>query len=281
MSEEKERITHYDGRERELQETIEIQNLSKEVMRLVDGMDSSDFSAELIEAIVDRHSNSLNGDESSSKQASSPTIDIESSIQPGAFHELATGEPDKKDQDDLTEAPDQNDQEIGCLQPTNSEAETETSSRKPHPVLIGGDTLSVVAVRISPEEEEERVRQRVISQAVQADVVGEEHPSEETEQPSSKGASNRKWILSVGVAFLVIFGLVVGLAVGLTQNKGSTNNSADKDEGPSTLSTPAFKSTLQAVRERDVLRCGSPDAFYVINFNEEGERIGFEVDLVS
>lgn len=128
---------------------------------------------------------------------------------------------------------------------------------------------------MSPEEEERRVLQRVINQAVRADEVVPEEAAQ-TSQQTVKNKNQSRWLM--GAAFLAILGLVIGLSVGLTRDKGGSSgasNAKEEDE------KPTFKPTLQEIRERGVLRCGLPNAFYLINYDDNGERVGLEVDLVS
>lgn len=312
MAEEKTRITHDDEQELELQETNEIRHLSEAVMQLVqDG--SEQFSAEMI-AEIDRRNNTS----PRAVPSGVARVDSESALQPGAFlvyrgtsqrvtaeHALTVEcsmELTVQDlEEELRQQANENDV-IGMIHTQESEGEangrlqtisnrsisqTDTTFRREQVRLpMDGSALSVVATRVTPEDEEERVLRRVLSQAVQADVVVPVGPPEKEPIEISKWISKRKWALGVGVAFLVIIVLAVGLVVGLTQhNAENTSSNAElDDEDPSSSSpqaAPSFKPTLEAVRERGVIRCGLPDVHFLINFDENGERVGLEVDLVS
>lgn len=293
MAEEKARITHYhDGRERELQESHEIQNLSEEVMRLVqDG--SREFSAEMIARVAPENSSlSSNLD---AKRSSAPRCDKEG---PGAFFvsqgnvervtaehahlvENSTEFAGQEEDDDELKQPGNENYAAGLLerQETAGDGSVGLLSTTPTIAELDRSTLSVVATRVAPEEEEERVLARVLSQTVQADVIVPARPPEQNPTEISKQTSKRKWALIVGAAFLVIVALVVGLVVGLTQNNAGSTTGEQAWASPQ--AAPSFKPTLQAVRERGVLRCGLPNVFYLINYNENGERVGLEIDIVS
>lgn len=312
MNEEKTRITHNDEQEREFQETNEIRHLSEAVMQLVQDV-SIEFSAEMNAEIGNRNSTSPMDVPSGVSR-----FDSESALQPGAFlvsrgrSQRVTAEHAftvecsmeltiQDREQELRQQMNQN-SAIGMLHYQESEGEVNgrlqstsnrsisqtdiTFRREQVPLPMDGSALSVVATRVTPEDEEERVLRRVLSQAVQADVVVQAGPPEKDPTEISKRTLKRNWVLILGGAFLVTIALVVGLYVGLTQNNagGTTSNDELGDEDPSSSSpqaAPAFKPTLQAVRERGMLRCGLPDVHFLIDFDENGDRVGLEVDLVS
>lgn len=314
-TDEKEKITHNDETERIRQESSEIQHLSEAVMQLVENgriIDGDDEEKEL-----GASDTNLLTEEEAEKEPGINTNGV-----PGAFPvsegttELektdlvvdtknnnssdadlgggAQGEGEDEDEsiqaedgsggDSMLRSQEVEEEDQGGLQATSSDSEGQESETNPEPVPLTMLTSPLsIAVMVSPEEEEERVLQRVLDQAVRADViVPTGHPPEEA-SPTLKQMKNKKCLLIVGA--LLILGLAVGLGVGLTQNTtgSSSNIMAGDGENSSTPQdeTPVTKTpTLQAVRERGVLRCGLPDVFYLINYNADGERVGFEIDLV-
>lgn len=266
MDGEKKRIAHNDKPERARQESSEIRHLTEAVMQLVEnGNDcalgeylASGGATELVaDTDDDEARGSTQGQQDELKQAED-RASILHSVQ-------------EVEEENLGSLPSEGQETAG---PPRSE---------PVPFAMVTSTLSsIVAVRVTPEEEEERIRRRILDQAVRADViVPTDGPSEEVSRTSKKRAVQRQ-LLIVG---LVVFGLVAGLVVGLT-HAGNTGNNTMDGENPSTPAsspgeTSAGKPTLQTVQERGVLRCGIPDLFYLINHNDDGERVGFDIDLVG
>jgi hypothetical protein len=149
----------------------------------------------------------------------------------------------------------------------------------------GPDTISVsegtsvFAVKVEPDAEEQLFRRKIFEEALQVDVV------ESVAEAPLVENDNRKW-RQLSVYLLVAFGVLtlLGLVVGLVVNVGLTkqNDVSGEDETPKTTPPKPFLPTLEAIRQRGVLRCGHPGVSYHIRFEPEtGERVGFEVDLVS
>lgn len=266
--------------ERELQESSEVMNHSNALMELL-GEDDEAEDADANTTVVDE-----NSDDSSLKKPGAYSVDqgrtelLQDSSKLGS-----------KGRDELIIQPDENaatEEENGAglrdSTPNDSTPIDSTPNDPSHidpevpaPLPLVTPTVSVVAVRVSPEDEERRVMQRVISQAVRADEVVPEEAAQ-TSQQTAKNKNKSLWLM--GAAFLAILGLLIGLAVGLTWDKGGSSGE-DSKATEEEDEKPTFKPTLQMIRERGVLRCGLPDAFYLINYDDNGERVGFEVDLVS
>lgn len=339
MADEKERTTHYDERESELQQSKEIQDLSEEVMQLIQqdeeappllgrtasapvqvrvppsqllGTRSQFLSgqSEPTLGVGQRMSSMADPDEelNAAKQHAVNGADSttsESTFQPGAYRvtrgvarqrslpmaDISSQEFTTQSNDDEskeTESPDENStsddgamrnqqeetesEDPGNLRPTlHSSQDQNEESLAASARSVGESSLTVVAVRVDPGEAEQLAIRRILDEAVQADVVAQESPV--------KWWSNKKRRTIVVAAFLLVIGLVVGLSVTLAQN--AAGNTGENHVGPS-QEQPPFQPTLQTVRERGVLRCGSPDVFYHINVDPEtGERVGFEIDMVS
>ena len=128
--------------------------------------------------------------------------------------------------------------------------------------------ILVCAVKVESDAEEELLRRRIFDEAVQADVVESVVEAPPVEYDNRKLRKLSVYLL-IACGALALLGLVIGLvvSVGLTKKND--------------VSEP-FMSTLEAVRQRGFLRCGHPGQFYRIRYDPEtGERVGFEVDLVS
>ena len=133
--------------------------------------------------------------------------------------------------------------------------------------------ISVVAVKVEAGAEEQRVRRKIFDEAIRADVL-----ELVVEVPLNRKLRKSSVYLLVACGALALLGLVLGLSVGLA-NK---NNDSGEDGTSKTTPPGPFMPTLEAVRQRGVLRCGHLDVFFHIRFDPvTHERVGFEVDLVS
>lgn len=270
VSPEKGRITHNDERERARHESSEIQHLAEAVMQLVE--DGND-----VEEGEQHHG--VSGDFIQHNEEKDPHAfsDYEGRIGV-VFDDAASNEElsSTPREDNLPRSDgnnvarmlhDQEAEEVNQrdFRSNDFEGQTETGPRR-EPVLISS------AVRVTPGEEEDRVLRMILDQVVRADVIiPPESPPEEAAQ-TSKRTLNRKRLLIVGA--IVILGLIVGV-VGWMLHKGGRIRSSLPH------ATPVHTSTLRAVQERGVIRCGVPDVFFFKDYDDNGERVGFEIDLVS
>ena len=105
---------------------------------------------------------------------------------------------------------------------------------------------------------------------------------------SSDRKGSKKWLLIGLIILLVVVGAAVGGVCGsgnCSSSSSSSPSSGDSPLPPGTTASPTASpatpsvSTLSDIRERGTLRCGVATAagFSTI---ENGERVGFDVDLV-
>ena len=288
----------YDSHEQDRQRTDEIQRLSEEVLNLVQGDDgpppSTHASSDSLKMQEDKELNiqpptrteSMPAMRTSSdsyalktqaaqelnvqppqRTESAPAQLLNNRARPGAYYaapgtfklvaaELSSSSRERVMEEDLSH----------CMQDDSGEStefDLEQPERGTIPALEG--TL-VSAVRVEAGAEEQRFRRKIFDEAIQADFV------EVAAEPSPEEHDNRKWrklsvYLLIACGVLALLGLVIGL-----------RGVSGEDETPPEL----FMPTLEAVRQRGVLRCGHPDVFYRIRYDPvTGERVGFEIDLVS
>lgn len=121
--------------------------------------------------------------------------------------------------------------------------------------LTTSQVLTAEKVTEDPQDVEAQVRNRILQEAVQADVVEESAPSNVQGKEGTEG--RKKWWV-VAVAAVVLIGLVLGLSLGLT---GGDDSSEDDSSSPALSPVPeeALWSTLETVRQRGSVRCGMED----------------------
>jgi hypothetical protein len=154
----------------------------------------------------------------------------------------------------------------GQLTPPPSMNETDGVDMKTNKeaTVLGRSEMTetiVSAVKVENDEDaEQQVRQRIISMAVQAQVV-------------NNHVGKRLFLIAL-LGALLIAGLVVGLSLGLTRTHDDSSSGLE-------IETPRPPNTLDTVKERGLLRCG----YFVYHGwgqadPETGEVHGFNPDLV-
>ena len=307
---ENEKSEAYDSHEQELQRTYEIQTLSEEVLNLVQGDDgpppSTHASSDSLKMQEDKELNI----QPPTRTESMPVMGISSdsyALKTQAAQELIVQPPQRRGSASAQLL--NNHARPGAYYAapgTLSSASRELVTAEYSPRFMQGESgvttedclgssgqgttsassegTLVSAVRVEAGAEEQRFRRRMFDEAIKATSVElvAESPQEEHD--------NRKW-RKLSVYLLIACGVLalLGLIIGLRPSVGSTkkNDASGEDETPPQLFIPTtpselFVSTLEAVRQRGVLRCGHPDVFYHIRYDPvTGERVGFEIDLVS
>jgi hypothetical protein len=146
--------------------------------------------------------------------------------------------------------------------------------------------LVVEAVRVEDSNDqkdvEERVRQRILKEAVTADVV-----AEPTNEVPTEGRNKKRFCAII--ALLLILVAVAAVAIGLGVNSDSNIESMLKDTTPSDETAPAddpttnaSRSSIETILDRGFIRCGVYDdmpGFSYISAN--GTFSGFNYRLVS
>ena len=267
MGNESKNEAAYDSHEQELQQTDEMQRLSEEVLALVRDDDppiaptsaaraSSDSYALKIQA-----AQGLKNAQPPQRAESAPAQLLNERAQAGANYtapgnaQLVTAELSSYDSGEV------------------SEVDLEESVRDT--ILSPSEGVLVYAVKVEVDAEEERLRRQIFEEALQVTEVElvAEAPLEEH--------GNRKWKLSVYLlcGVLALLGLII---IGLFVDVGFNRKRTPETPLPEPFIPTPFIPTLEAVRQRGVLRCGSPDIFFYIQSDPvTGKRVGFEVDLVS
>ena len=167
-----------------------------------------------------------------------------------------------------------------------SAAEPLSSRSEP---LATPDQHAVQAIKVEPDVEEQRIRNEILNQAVQADVVVLENDNNGNNGDKLQRGT-RCWIfrhhkMLVGMVFIFIICLVVGL-VGVSvasrkKLKGETSRNTT-GVGEVSLSPPSpQRPTLEIVNERDMLNCGIPNFPIFYDYDDHGNRLGLDVDLVG
>lgn len=329
MEDKKQRIAYYDAHEQELQFSGEIQDHSVRLLELMSNDDSASGLSSLCRSegkqgsqllVITQPNTSEEDQDLDLLELVSPNATMmepgepkgSPQGQPGAFHvsqgsvtsaSFAPTEDDAESQKvglrpgqvQIQEGQNQEHTINGVEACTSSsprvEDQTERNGLASVPAVLASFS-SVVAVRVNPDEAEQRARRKILDEAIRADVVSQECPLDKTNH-RSRTMLSIKCLVTVGVAFLAILGLVVGLSVNLTHNNpGKTSKDGSEEghpssslpPGPSEPALPSLlsKPTLQTVRDRGLIRCGLPDVFHHIKFDPDTEeRVGFEIDMVS
>ena len=259
----------YDSHEQELQQTDEIQRHSTEVLTLVQGDDDPPNSKELKSEPARAPASSKSGSSDSLKiqedqelnvqpptrTKSAPEQVLQNRARPGAYY-AAPG--------------------TTQLVAAAEEADLEEPGRDTISVSEG---ILVSAVKVEAGAEEQRFRRMIFEEALQVDVV-----ESVAEAPLEKH-DNRKW-RKLSVYLLVACGVlaILGLSVGLTRNNDGSGEDGTPTATPTEPIAPPepFIPTLEAIRQRGVLRCGGLDTFYYVRYDPvTNEKVGFDIDLVS
>ncbi|CAB9514743.1 Putative amino-acid ABC transporter-binding protein YhdW [Seminavis robusta] len=115
------------------------------------------------------------------------------------------------------------------------------------PVTIAHSATIATAVQIDHSEVEEEIRERILREAVEADVVS---PQEEEEggNKDEEGTTRWKWLVGI-LGVLLIAVIVVAATVPIMANRAETEAVEEGSVRPT-------GSTLEAVLERGFVRCG-------------------------
>lgn len=160
---------------------------------------------------------------------------------------------------------------------------------------INSDGATIEAVKVEPDIEEQRIRNQILNQAAQADIVVTDDNSGNNESDAVKLASQRRTMM-FAISIVLFIGLVVGLGVGLGNSSKNDSNLKEQDVGSgssptnvipvggngttSNVTVPVRQSTLKAVQDAGILRCGIPDFPIFYDYDEDGNRVAFDIDLV-
>lgn len=134
-------------------------------------------------------------------------------------------------------------------------------------------TVAVKAFEVDESITEEHLRQRILEETVEADLIDQ--------VAVKKRRRNRRLVFIVIV--LVLVAIAIGLGVALSKKPDKVLVTHAPSLAPSASPTAATRPTLEKVRSRGVVRCGTivnRPGLYAYN-NETKEYEGFNVDLVS
>lgn len=130
----------------------------------------------------------------------------------------------------------------------------------------------VKAFKVDESATEDHVRRRILKEAVEADVI---------DQVAVKKRRRHRRLLFMGIV-LVLVAIAIGLGVALSTKPDKVLVTESPSMAPSTSPTEAPRPTLEKVRSRGAVRCGTFDdlpGLYALN-EERNQYEGFNVDLV-
>ena len=199
-------------------------------------------------------------------------------LQPGAYRIIPLeGRVDSSD--NVTVQEHNSSPELSAAEPLSSRTEP----------LATSDQHAVQAVKVEPDVEEQRIRNEILNQAVQADVVVLAN-DDNGNNGDKLQRGTRCWIfrhkrMLLGIVIILIICLVVGL-VGVSVASRKKNNGATSTNttgvGEVSLSPQSpQRPTLEIVNERDKLNCGIPNFPIFYDYDDNGNRLGLDVDLVG
>ncbi|CAB9521716.1 extracellular solute-binding protein [Seminavis robusta] len=197
---------------------------------------------------------------------------------PGAFSmrgpDGAASDDPENDEDEFDEGPPPvNDLETGTVGTTRNDT-TVAIAGMPQQQLPQDPIVEAVAVQddlLERAQIEEEIRNTILQEAVQADVIPVQVPDVIDERMGdNKEPNSMKHILCGVVSLVLLLVLVLGLGLGLSKEKDDvTTNNMENTKRP----------TLEVVRERGYVRCGMNNLGFasIIDPEQSDQLAGFNV----